>query len=238
MQRGLTRLVGLTTEKHRAQIDIDACRFSGEPYPHTLLWGRGGTGKTAFARAIAEDLGYLFIEKEAASLRHRKDIVEFLIESDKKARMSQKRLLMFIDECHRLTVRQQEVFYFPMTELRFDQGDNHWYHMATFTLFMATTQMERLDQNSFVTRFSNVWELKPHHTLVMERILHQMFSDLKIGLDYSYLPKLAALCQGIPRTAWNLARKLRQHALAHKRSHLTSSDIDNVLRLEGYKNIG
>lgn len=234
----MDRLIGIPDLKARARIDLDACRFTKEPYPHTLLWGIGGLGKTSFARAIAEELGYLFIEKEAASLRHRKDIVEFLIESDKKARMAKKRLLMFIDECHRLTVRQQEVFYFPMTELRFDQGDHHWYHMSVFTLFMATTQMDRLDQNSFVTRFNNVWELRPHHSLVMERVLQQMFIDLKIEVNYRYLQRLAAICQGIPRTAWNLAQKLRRHALAHHRSHLVDADIDNVLRLEVYSNIG
>ena len=99
MKRGLARLVGMATEKSRAVIDIEACKHSGDTFPHTLIHGRGGLGKTAFARAIAEELGYLFIEKEAASYRHRKDIIEHLRESDKRARTSGKRLLLFIDEC-------------------------------------------------------------------------------------------------------------------------------------------
>lgn len=231
---GLDCLQGLLTLKTRAKIDIAACRFSGETFPHTLIHGIGGIGKTAFARAIADELQYLFIEKEAAAFRYRSEIIEFLQESDQKARKSEHPLLVFIDECHRLTVRQQEVFYFPMAELRVDQGDDHWYNMNPFTLFTATTHIERLDQNSFVKRFNNVWKMEPHHPVFMERILQQMFANLSIDCDYMHIHRLSLICGGIPRTAWNLAQKLRRHALAHHRSSIRTSDVDNVLRLEGY----
>lgn len=230
---GLNRLVGLTTLKKRAQIDIRAIKMTRETFPNTLLFGLGGIGKTSFARSIANELNYMFVEKEAASFRHRKDIVEFLKESDQRARKAHRRLLLFIDECHRLTVRMQEVFYFPMDELKVDEGKDNWYRMAPFTLFAATTQMDRLDANSFVARFQNVWEMKPFPQVILEQILQQMFDQLRMGCERKGLQKLAAYCGGIPRTADQLSKKVRNHAIAHSRRIATADDVDSVLSMEG-----
>lgn len=218
-------------EKKRALIDIAACKRTGESFPHTLIYGQGGLGKTTFARAIAYELNYHFVEKEAASFRHRKDIVEFLVESDKAARRREKRLLMFVDECHRFTVLKQEVFYFPMSDLKVDVGNDTWYKFSPFTLFMATTQPERLDRNSFVTRFDNEWELKPHHPIIMEQILQSMFAEVGIRCGSQEMRRLATICSGIPRTARTLVNKLRRYVIAHNRLVVTNSDLDKVLAM-------
>ncbi len=233
MKQGLDKIIGLPTEKERARIDILASHRLGEPYPHTLLHGIGGTGKTHFGRCLAAECGGFFREKEAASLRSRKDTVELLVESDDYARSRRQRLILFIDEIHRLTPLQQEVFYFPMVEWRVDQGDDNWYEMRPFTLMGATTQLHLLDEHSFQKRFQNVWEIKPYSDSYMVRIISGLLSAHKIHHDWNDLKRIATVCCGIPRTAKRLCVKLRNHCVAHSRTRLTSQDINRVFLLEG-----
>ena len=49
---GLNKLIGLHKQKKCALIDIKACQKTGNPFPHTLISGIGGTGKTALVLAI------------------------------------------------------------------------------------------------------------------------------------------------------------------------------------------
>jgi len=231
--KGLDRIIGLTLEKEKARIDIVASHRLGEPFPHTLLHGIGGCGKTFFAKCIAEQLKYYFVEKEGASLRSRKDIVELLVESNQRANSRGRKLLLFVDEIHRLTPLQQEVFYYPMIEWRVDQGDENWYLMRPFTLMGATTRLGELDEHSFQKRFQNLWEIKPYSSAYMTQIVSGLLTGHKITHVLHDLRRIATICNGIPRTAKRLCLKIRNHCVAHGRSRLTSGDIDRVFSREG-----
>lgn len=228
----LNNLIGLAALKERARIDIAASKLTGEPFPHSLIHGCGGIGKTSLVRAIAGELDYHLIEKEAASFRHRGDIVECLHESNEIVKRRGKRLLLFIDECHRLTCRQQEVFYFPMIEHRVDEGNDNWYRLQPFTLFCATTQMDRLDVTSFVSRFQNVWAMEPLHSLIIEQILQRQFDSYSLKYEPAALQFMASACQGLPRLAVQLAIKMRNFLLVYRRQALSTYDVKQVLTLE------
>ena len=232
--KGLDKIIGLTLEKEKARIDIVASHRLGEPFPHTLLSGGGGIGKTFFAQCIAEDLKCYFVEKEGAALRSRKDIVELLVESNQRAISRGRKLLLFVDEIHRLTPLQQEVFYYPMIEWRLDWGDQ-WYKIRPFTLMGATTHLDELDEHSFQKRFQNIWEIKAYSTSYMARIISGLLSEHRIRHQWQDLLRVAAVCDGIPRTAKRLCLKLRNHCVASGRSNLTSTDIDRVFQLEGIR---
>ena len=229
--RGLDFLIGLATEKERARIDILASHRLGETFPHTLLHGIGGTGKTAFCRAIAEELNYFFHEKEAASLRSREDIIDLLVDANSRAGRAGLSLLLFVDEIHRLTNRQQEVFYYPMTERRLDRGDDSWLSLSPFTLVGATTQIDKLDEHCFVKRFQNVWHIKPYNECHIIQILSNLFKGWNIVCEYSILQKLASHCQGLPRTAVREARNVRNFVVACGRRVVTNVDILRVLTM-------
>lgn len=241
MVRGLDRLVGLCKEKTLARIDIAACTKLKETFPHTLLFGEGGLGKTDLARAIAEELGYPFIEKEAASLNSRRDIIELLAECNRRSLSAGRPFLLFLDEIHQLTVRKQEVLYFPMTERRVDLGEGNWMLVEPFTLFAATTKLtkgswglesERLDIGSFVTRFPNQWLLEPYHILHIVDIIVKVLRGNGCVINHREAMRLGMHCGGIPRTAVRLAHKVRYHAAASNRSEVIDRDITNVLALE------
>lgn len=230
----LNDLIGLVAEKRRARIDIAACLALKEIFPHTLIYGRGGLGKTTFSRSVALELGYYFVEKEAAALKSRDDIVELLVGADETARSLGRPLLLFIDECHRLTVRQQEVFYFPMDEWKIDTGDDNWVNLRPFTLFGATTQRDKLDANSFVGRFSNKWELEPYAPIHMSQIVTGMLETHSLRASKKALEIIVGLCGGIPRKADRLVTKVRNYMIAHRRGVLVEeADLLQTLSIFG-----
>ncbi|KKK72970.1 hypothetical protein LCGC14_2898570, partial [marine sediment metagenome] len=150
----LSSLIGLARQKRKARVAIAASRRSGEVFPHTLLYGIGGTGKTAFARAVGFELGYHFIETHAAAFKKREQLFEALVHYSAEAQLHGKPLLFFLDEVHGLKLTLQEALYSVLKEwwIPSDRGKQY---LAPFTLIAATTRIDMLDANSFVTRFPN-----------------------------------------------------------------------------------
>ena len=233
----LNDLVGLTEEKKRAYIAIKAARITGEPFGHTLLTSLGGLGKTSFGRAIAGELGYYFVEREAFSLRSPDQIAELIISSNKDAYQSGKKLFLFIDEVHRLTLKMQEVFYYPMKEWKVSYQHNY-VDLHPFTLVAATTRKDMLDDASFVQRFINQWEIKRYTNTEICQIIGTIFYREKISCDDYDIHGIAARCLGIPRQANNLALKVRNYVLSHDRRNVTAEDINAVFRIEHIDRIG
>ena len=114
----LSSLFGMTNLKLKAGIAIKACQNSDRIiFPHTLLSGLGGCGKTALARAISNELNYHFVEVLGAVFKKAEDITEALQRYSVQTKASGKTLLLFIDEVHQLHVRLQEVILFILIKV-------------------------------------------------------------------------------------------------------------------------
>ena len=247
---GLNGLMGLTSLKKRAEIAIKSCNARNAIFPHTLLYGIGGTGKTSFARAIGEELGYHYHEVEGATLKDREQVIRLLKDQTVKAAMKRTRLLLFVDECHRLSVPMQEVFYIPMVDWKINipyakrpqKGVEALpvgtMHFNKFTLFGATTRVDLLDVNSFYARFINHWHIDRYPDYEMAVIVEHMLKKEKLGHKMAVRWELARRCLGIPRRASNLVKKVRDYVIAHGRTEATADDVYSACELEGIDQIG
>lgn len=239
MKRGLEQLIGMRREKARARIDIAATKRAGEVFPHTLLEGCGGTGKTALALAIAEELHYYSVVTEAAALKTREQIIKRLISAHDEAKQAGKPLLLFVDEVHRLSITLQEVFYYPMDrkEPRITTPTGV-VHFKPFTLMAATTRRDELDQASFVKRFGNIWHVTRYSEVDIAKIVNGYFEKQKIRIGYQECRYIASRSLGVPRQALRLSEKVRNVFYASNSRRLDLRHCDVAIDLEGIDPIG
>ena len=234
---GLDKLVGLQKEKQKARIAIASCLQRGVVFPHTLLYGIGGTGKTVLAHAIAEELQYHVIETEAAAFKTRNHILSRLKAGVEEAQRKGTRLLLFVDEIHRLSIDRQEAFYIPMKEWRAATAEGQ-ITLAPFCLVGATTRRDMLDEASFVSRFPNQWQIQRYTIPDIMIILSELFEGFGMGCESNVLRSIAKRCLGIPRHANNLAGKVRDVVLFNGGQRVRSEDVQMACSMEGIDKIG
>jgi len=233
----LSSLIGLSREKRKARVAIAASLRSGEVFPHTLLYGIGGTGKTVFARAIGNELNCHFVETHAAAFKKREQLYEALVRCSQQAGRSHKPLLFFLDEVHGLNKGLQESLYSVMNEwwIPTERGKQH---IPPFTLIAATTRFDKLDAASFVTRFPNCWEIDRYSLEDMINIVAYEFDKMRLGYSYEVAVDVAKRCHGVPRIAVTLTEKVRTTVLASGSDTVTLAHTARTFDLEEIDELG
>lgn len=234
----LSSLIGLSREKHKARLLIRACVQSGETFPHTLLHGIGGTGKTEFARCIGNELGYHFVETHAQAFKRVEILFAAIIEHSKVAEALGHPLLFFLDEIHRLRLVLQEGLYQAMKEWWFPLPGGHKRQILPFTLFGATTRFDMLDSNSFVTRFGNCWQIKRYDLQDIAAIVANELSKHRLRFSAEVAFDIARRCLGVPRNGINLANKVRITVMSEGAEVVTLDHTRRTFELEEIDELG
>jgi holliday junction DNA helicase RuvB len=241
MTSGLDVIVGQWRVKEIVRRSVRSCKARGATFPHTLLSGLGGLGKTAIARAIAQELGYHFEEIEAAALKTRQNVIDILKSSTETASSKRKPLLLFVDEIHNLTRKMQEALYFPMVEFRIttlEDNKGEEIKFPPFTLVGATTLRDELEY-SFEGRFDLDLEIDLYSEEHLMQILSNFFLSEDIRCGVAELRMIAQRCLGIPRRAVSFGKKVRDEILSRGGEKTVSRhDIYNTFALEGIDSIG
>ena len=89
-------------------IAIEASRATKRPLPHSLFLGKPGTGKTALARAVAQELGGPFIALNAATVKDADTIAQAALQTVGG--------VVFLDEIHALDRKQAESLFTLLDE--------------------------------------------------------------------------------------------------------------------------
>jgi len=230
-------VIGITRLKSQIYRSLVSCQKRGTEFPHSLLTGLGGTGKSKVARCIAGELNRPFCETEAAELGSRQAIADLLLRES--SRCTAPYWVLFIDEIHRLSVDRQEDLYYPMKERRVNTSDGS-VRLKPFTLIGATTRIDVLDQGSFVTRFQNVWDFCRYPLIDIETIVGKAFGGMGIVCEAAERYAIAKRALGIPRVAISLAEKVRDQVYYahHELLRVLAEDVRKVFVLEELDTIG
>lgn len=141
----LNRCIGNEHIKEELQIEIAACKRRSVKLPDILFTGPPGTGKTHFARAIANETGTAFHNINSPLVKDFfKDIIDGMaLDSCEGDRLVFAPALVFFDECHQLDRFIQDMLLKIMLEgVTYVSG--LWYDTRKISYIYATTDPDKM----------------------------------------------------------------------------------------------
>jgi len=186
----LKEYIGQKNVKETLNNYISASKKRNTVFPHTILCGESGLGKSVLAKIIANELGVKFIECIASDLENINDVKNRL------------RLvnggIFFQDEIHSMSRTLCENIY-PLMEFKCNG-----LAIKPFTLIGATTEIGELQETRkpFYNRFRLPLELVEYSESELIEIGKQYVQKVFPGdelIDEMYMV-LASNCRGNPRS--------------------------------------
>jgi Holliday junction DNA helicase RuvB len=214
------------------QRQLTGAQARQEPFPHALLSGASGLGKTYLARALADEYGTNLHEATG-----RYSAAELI---DKLAALKPADFLL-IDECHRLGHREQELLFQAIDErgvhyLVDDPRQNKRVRtrmaLPSWTLVLATDQPGRL-LNAMRRRIVIHEILQPYPLRELKEIVAGMAADQNLLLSPQATRLVAQMAQGVPRKATFLLRLLRLHFANAESAPLGLREVRQLLKDRG-----
>lgn len=161
-------------------------------FPHMMIDGKAGMGKTTIAYLLAQYLNIPFVECVATTLQSQQQLVDKIVAC--------KGGVLFIDEIHMISSKLAN-FILPILEDFQINGQR----IKRFTLFTATTEKGTLIKKfkPFVDRMKIAKTLE-NYTHKELTILIKQFKDKSYpskNIKESVYSKIASNCRGTPRIA-------------------------------------
>ncbi|KAI9804745.1 MAG: hypothetical protein M1825_001113 [Sarcosagium campestre] len=164
--------------------------------PSMILWGGAGTGKTTIARVISQMVGSRFVEMNSTSVGVN-DCKKVFAEARGELGLTGRKTIVFLDEIHRFTKSQQDVFLGPVES-------------GQITLIGATTENPSFKiQNALLSRCRTFTLQKltdKDIVSILSRALEKEGPNYRPSalVDQELIDYLSAFSDGDARTALNL----------------------------------
>lgn len=226
--------IGQEKLKKKIKVSIDAAKQRNDPIDHILLHGEAGVGKTSCATLIANEYKTEIIIANGASIKGIGDIYAMLFQIKQNN-------ILFIDEIHRLKVRDQEILYTVMEDFVVHKNEKTGNAISLpvepFTLIGATTDPGKLTK-PMRDRFPINLSIEHYTESELVQILEQTCKNLKVSFDKDALKAIAQRSRGVPRIANNLTRRSRDFAQIENNNKFTKDFINKIMEKDGIDESG
>lgn len=202
-----------------------------EAFPHLLMCGPGGTGKTLLTELIARELCTECHVELAQNIGNIAQMQGLLM-------MLEPEHILLVDEIHELSETVQVSLYRAIEERKLFLGGNRKpVTLPPFTLIGATTD-EYLLTTSMRDRFKILLRLQHYSDDEMLLLISQRATRLGWEIDLKSVQELAYRSRGVPRLAVRLLDSAKRTASSKSSDTIEPSHVAEMLAIEGFDSLG
>jgi Holliday junction DNA helicase RuvB len=224
----LKHLVGQRQVVRQVEVALDATQQDAASFPHALLVGSAGLGKSAVAQVIACEMAGGFHEVLGQSLKSPSDLNAILLEA-------QDRDIVFIDEAHEMKKEFQTALYLTLDKraifVRSGNGKPIGLPVADFTLLLATTDEFCLLQ-PLRDRMKLLLRYEFYSIEELIGVLQLRIRAMRWSADDAMMPAIAQRSRGTPRLALRLLQSCHRVCRALGETVLTMAHLNKACELE------
>jgi Holliday junction DNA helicase RuvB len=228
----LETFIGNDQAKTLIKNSIEVSLKKATAFPHTIITGISGGGKTTISYIIAESMNVPIIELNCATPNP--NVLNQLLKVPDRG-------ILFLDEVHALDEGTIESILYRFMDqgivyLRFGDGRIEPFEIGKRITIMAATNMIDKLTTPFINRFELNIKLKPYTHEEMSKILaiHLRHNNV----EQEALDILASATRYVPRHAVQFAKNIRDYAILHDLKTVTADDMREALHNLGIDEFG
>ena len=206
----------------RAFIEMKASKALDHPFPHMLMGGPPGLGKTTLAQIIANEMDGTLISRIATAITTPEDLIDLF------SSIEELNTIIFIDEIEQLDRKITELLHTAMEDFKFTaklkNDKNVNIDLPEFTLMGATNYLGELPR-PFLDRFKIKVNFEPYSEDEIYTILVGAVKKLKIQATKDGVREIASRSRGVPRIAIGYLEAARNVSIAYE------NEFDRMLSL-------
>jgi Holliday junction DNA helicase RuvB len=226
-------LIGNERVKNQVRVALDAGFQDSTRFPHAVLCGDAGLGKSTLAYVISQEMATPFHEVLGQNLQKPADLVAVLLKATDKS-------IVHIDECHELPRQIQTQLYICLDQRRLmlpSSGSVSSIPLEDFTLLLSTTDEHRI-LAPLLSRMRLKFHLEFFTYKQLERVVATRAKQQEWALDDAILPLIATRARGTARKALDILQSGRRMCRSEAETVITEEHLRRACEIDGIDSVG